>query len=192
MKLELTPRHQRWLALGLLGALLLALAVAFLWPAWTAWSLHAERVDMLKRQARTMQALAEAAPRLEAAAKALAANPDARILTFTAPQPTLAVAQLHSQLAQLVSSSQATVMSSQGLPEVREGALTKITVQTNIEADVKALIKVLHGIEGARPLLNIEKLNVRDPDGDWATAPQTNAPNKLQVEIYVSAFARAP
>lgn len=192
MKFELSPLRQRWLAAGILGAIVLAAALFVLWPMWTAWALHAERVDMLKRQARTMEGLAEAAPRLEAAAKKLGDNPDARLLTFAAPQPTLAVAQLQSQIGQLMSSVSATVMSSQVLPEARDGALTKISVQTMIEADVKALIKALHGVEGARPLLRVEKLVVRDPDGDWNVAPQTNAPNKLQVEIVISAFARAP
>jgi general secretion pathway protein M len=139
-----------------------------------------------------MQGLAEARPRYEAAAKKVAANAHAQTLVFAAPQATLAVAQLQGQLSQLIASSSAIVSSSQTLPETREKALTKITVQTMLEADVKALIKVLHGVDAARPLLKIEKLAIRDPDGDWSVSPQVNAPNKLQVELVVSACMRAP
>jgi type II secretory pathway component PulM len=192
MKLVLSPRLQRILAIGIL-LLILVLAFNLLaWPLWTSWSEHAERIDMLKRQAAVMEALAAAAPRYEAAAKKLAANPDAKLLTYAAPQATLAVAQLQSQLSQLITSASAVVASSQVLPEARVRSLTKISVQTMVEGEVKAVMKALHGIEGARPLLKIDKLVIRDPDGEWAVAPQANAPNKLQVEIVVSAYMRAP
>lgn len=192
MKLELAPSQQRWTAIGLLLLVIIVLLNVIVVPIWSSWVLHSERVDMLRRQASTMQGLAEAAPRYEAAAKRLAANADTQILTFAAPQATLAVAQLQGQLSQLTASASAVITSSQALPEAREGALTKVTVQTMVEADVKALMKVLHGIDAARPLLKIEKLVVRDPDGDWAVAPQAAVPNKLQVEIVVSAYMRAP
>jgi general secretion pathway protein M len=192
MRLELAPHQQRWIAIGLLLLIIVMLVNVIVVPAWSSWTLHSERVDMLRRQASTMEGLADAAPRYETAAKKLAANADTQLLTFAAPQATLAVAQLQGQLSQLTASASAVVTSSQALPEAREGALTKLTVQTMLEADVKSLIKVLHGIDAARPLLKIEKLVIRDPDGDWSVAPQAAAPNKLQVEIVVSAHMRAP
>lgn len=192
MTLELSPPRQRVLALAILGVLAVLLVGLVAWPMWQSWSAHAERIAILQRQTAAMEDLAAAAPRFEAAAKKLAANPDAQQLTFQAPQATLAVAQLQGQLSQLAASAPATVTSSQDLPETREGALTKITVQTMLETDVKALVKILHGIDAARPLLKVEKLVVRDPDGEWAVAPQAALPNKLQVEIVVSAYMRAP
>lgn len=192
MKLELAPRLQRWIAIGLLLLVVVVLLNVIVVPVWSSSALHGERVDMLRRQALTMEGLADAAPRYEAAAKKLAANAHTQLLTFAAPQPTLAVAQLQGQLSQLTASASAVVTSSQTLPEVREGALTKVTVQTMLEADVKALIKVLHGIDAARPLLKIEKLVIRDPDGDWSVVPPAAEPNKLQVEIVVSAYMRVP
>jgi len=192
MKLDLTPRVQRLVALGILFLIAVLAFNVVAWPFWTSWSLHAEQVNMLKRQAATMESLADAAPRFDAVAKKVAANPDAQLLTFAAPQPTLAVAQLQGQLSQLIAGAPGVVMSSQTLPDIREGALSKVAVQTVVEADIKALIKILHGIGAARPLLKIDKLVVRDPDGDWAVAPQANAPNKLQIEIVTSAYMRAP
>jgi general secretion pathway protein M len=192
MKLDLTPGRQRILAIAILG-LIVVLALNFVaWPFWTAWSLHAEQVGMLKRQVVTMESLADAAPRYEAVAQKVAANPEAQVLTFAAPQPTLAVAQLQGQLSQVIAAAPGVVMSSQTLPETRDGALTKISVQTMVEADIKALVKILHGIDAARPLLKLDKLVVRDPDGEWAVAPQANAPNKLQIEIVTSAYMRPP
>lgn len=192
MKLDLTPERQRILAIAILAAIVSLALDVVAWPLWTAWSLHAEQIAMLKRQVATMERLADAAPRFDAVAKKVAANPEAQVLTFAAPQPTLAVAQLQGQLSQLIAAAPGVVMSSQTLPETRDGALTRISVQTMVEADIKALIKILHAIDAARPLLTLDKLVVRDPDGEWAVAPQANAPNKLQIEIVTSAYMRAP
>ncbi len=192
MKLALSPFIQRAVAIGVLLVVVGLALIMVASPMWASWSLHADRVDMLKRQAATMEALADASPRFADAVKKLAATVDASQLTFSAPQPTLAVAQLQGQISQLAASASATVTSSQPLPESRVGALTKITVQTMLDADVKALTKILHGIDAARSLLKIEKFVVRDPDGEWAVAPQAAAPNKLQIEIIVSSYTRAP
>ncbi|MFM9862310.1 MAG: type II secretion system protein GspM [Micropepsaceae bacterium] len=192
MKFDLTPRLQRIIALGVAGLIVLLALWLFAWPLWTASSLHAEQVAMLKRQAVTMRSLADAAPRFEQLSKKLAANPEIAQLTYAAPQPALAVAQLQGQLSQIFASVSAVVTTSQPLPEARIGSLTKISVQSTVEGEIKAVVAALHAIDAARPLLSVEKLVIRDPDGDWGVNPQPNAPNKLQVDVTVSAYMRVP
>lgn len=193
MTLDLTPRVQRIVALGVAGVLVVLVLWLFAWPLWTASALHAEQVAMLKRQVLTMRSLADATPRFEQLSKKLAANPQIGQLTYAAPQPALAVAQLQGQLSQIFAgASGAVVTSSQPLPEVRVGSLTKITVQSMVEGELKAVVGALHAIDTARPLLAVEKLVIRDPDGDWGVNPQPSAPNKLQVEVVVSAYMRVP
>jgi general secretion pathway protein M len=192
MKFTLSPAMQRTVAISLaltVGLLLIWLIVA---PLWSASSLHAEQVGMLKRQVRSMQSLVDAAPKYEALAKRLAADPQAQVLTFAAPQTTLAIAQLQGQISQIMTAAGATVMTSQSLPESAEGALVKVTVQTTLEAEVKSLLAAFHAIGAARPLLRVEKLTIRDPDGEWTNTPQENAPNKLQVDLTISAYMRRP
>lgn len=192
MKFDLTPRVQRIAALGAAGIVVLLLAWLFVWPFWTAAALHAEQVAMLKRQVLTMRGLADAAPRFEQLSKKLAANPEIAQLTYAAPQPALAVAQLQGQLSQIFAAASAAVTTSQPLPEARVGALTKITVQSTVEAEIKSVVAALHAIDAARPLLTVEKLVLRDPDGEWGVSPQASAPNRLQVDVTVSAYMRAP
>ena len=163
MTVALTPRLQRWIALSATGLLLLVFVLFIAMPMWRSSSQHAEQVAMLKRQVSTMRSLADAAPKFEQVAKALAANPELQQLTYAAPQPTLAVAQLQGQLSQIFSTSQAVVTTSQPMPEERSGALTKITVQSTVEADVKALVASLHAIDAARPLLHVDKIVIREP-----------------------------
>lgn len=195
MKLTLTPFLQRVAALAIAGLLVFALVTMIVGPMWAASSAHAERVEMLQRQASKMKGLAEAEPRYAAALKTLAGNADVQQLTFAAPQPTLAVAQLQSKLGEIFAASPAVVTMSQALPESKDGVLTKIAVQATIEVDIKGLTAALHAIDAARPLLHVDKCVFRDPDGEWANPPQgraSNVPNKLQVEIVVSAYMRAP
>jgi sensor domain CHASE-containing protein len=192
MKFDLTPRLQRVIALIGAGVLVLLVAWLVIVPMWRSSSLHAEQVAMLKRQVLTMRGLANAAPRFEELSKKLAANPDIQQLTYTAPQPALAIAQLQGQLSQIFGAANAVVTTSQPMPETREGALTKVAVQSTVEAEIKAVVAALHAIDSARPLLHVDKLVIRDPDGDWAVNPQAAAPNKLQVELVVSAYMRLP
>ncbi len=192
MTFDLTPRLQRFIALGAVGVIVLLVVWLFVWPFWTAAALHAEQVAMLKRQVLTMRGLADAAPRFEQLSKRLAANPEIAQLTYAAPQPALAVAQLQGQLSQIFAAASAVVTTSQPLPEERIGSLTKITVQSTVEAEIEAVVAALHAIDAARPLLNVEKLVLRDPDGEWAVNPQAAQPNKLQVDITVSAYMRVP
>ena len=192
MMLELLPWRQRFVAVTILALLMLVMLFWLVLPLWASSSLHGERIDMLKRQAMAMTALADAAPRFEAEARKLAANPEVQGLTYSAPQAALAIAQLQGHLNQMFVSTSSSVTSSQVLPEALEGALVKIAVQMTVEADVKGLVSALYRIDTARPLLTVEKLVIRDPDGDWALNTALAQPNRLQVEIVVSATMRAP
>lgn len=192
MMLEISPRRQRLIAI-MIALLLLAGAVMFVaMPLWQSISLHAGRVEMLKRQVASMERLVEARSRLEAEINSLAANPDIQNLTYAADQPALAVAQLQGQLNQVFGGVSAAVTSSQVLPDVREGALTKVSLQLTVEANIRALVGALHAIGEAKPLLKVEKISVKDPDGDWAVSPQAKQANTLIVDMVVSAYMRAP
>jgi hypothetical protein len=174
----------------MLGIAMLLVVFWIVIPMWSAASLHAERISVLRRQALVMEGLAKAAPQFEAQTRKLAANSDIQVLTFSAQQSALAVAQLQGVMSQTFADASAAVTSSVVLPEVREGALLKISVQTAIESDLKGLVKALHTIAMARPLLKVEKLSLRDPDGDWAVTGAATQANRLQVEIVVSAYLR--
>lgn len=192
MKLAISPFRQRLIALGLLGLALLVVLNWLVLPLWETASLHAERVSVLRRQVLTMQGLVEARPRLEAGIAALDANDDVRNLTIAADGGAVAGAQLQGQLTQIFAAAPAVVTSAQVLPEERVGALTRISLQINAQADTRALVKVLHDIGSARPLLRVDRLVLRDPDGVFAVKPEAVLANTLQVEITVSALMRAP
>ncbi|MCE9521372.1 MAG: type II secretion system protein M [Alphaproteobacteria bacterium] len=192
MTLILSPQRQRLLAL-----VLAVVALAGLWflvaaPVWASIDIHQERVSMLRRQVQTLEALAAAAPKYDALARKVSANPEVRALTFVAAQPSVAVADLQAELNRIFTSAGAVVSTSQALPDIAEGGVEKIAVQTTIEVKIAALVDALHAIGVARPLLKIEKLAVKEPDGEWVNPSGANVANTLIVDLVVSAHLRRP
>ena len=189
MKLVLSPFRQRALALSLAlaaGGAAVALAVH---PLWQSASLHAERVGMLRAQAVRLEALAAAAPKFDDLARQAAMNPDVAGLTIASVEPGVGVAELQTSLNDIFGAAGATVMSGEGL--TRTG--NAVAVQTTLETDIASLVRALHGVASARPLMKIEQLSIREPDGEWtAPAGTVSVPNKLIAVIVVSAWTRAP
>jgi len=192
MKLALSARRQRVLALALLaGVLLLALQLVIL-PFWEAAQLHGQRVALLRRQVLVMEGLVEARPAFEAAVAKLAGNAELQALTLSGDSAAIGGAQLQGQLTQILTAAPASVTSAQLLPEETAGGLALVRMQMAAETDMRGLVSALHAIGGARPLLAIDRIAVRDPDGVFAMKPEKVLSNRLTVEMVVSARMRAP
>ena len=192
MKLVLSPQRQRWMALLMLALAAVLVVVMVLWPAWEAAQLHGQRVALLRRQVLAMEGLVEARPSLEAAVAKLGANAELQALTIAADSAAIGGAQLQGQLTQILTAAPALVTSAQLLPEEKAGGLTRIRMQMAAETDMRGLVKAVHAIGTARPLLEIDRIAVRDPDGVFAMKPESVLSNRLQVELVVSARMRAP
>ena len=192
MKLVLSPQRQRWMALLMLALAAVLVVVMVLWPAWEAAQLHGQRVALLRRQVLAMEGLVEARPSLEAAVAKLGANAELQALTIAADSAAIGGAQLQGQLTQILTAAPASVTSAQLLPEEKAGGLTRIRMQMAAETDMRGLVKAVHAIGTARPLLEIDRIAVRDPDGVFAMKPESVLSNRLQVELVVSARMRSP
>lgn len=193
MRLTLSGMQQRWLAVALLVLVATALWFFVGAPLWEAASRHEERLAMLRGQAARLQALVEAEPRIAAAAQRLSANPELRALAFEGVA-SVSVAELQASVNRIFASAGATVSTGETIAEWPGGSGGEVAVQATVEADVGALVAALHAIGAARPLLKVEKMSVREPDAEWAAAvpvgPQPNVPNKLIVDIVISASTR--
>ncbi len=193
MRITLSPSQQRWLALGLLGLTALVVFVLVIAPVWASVARQEERVAMLREQVAKLQALADATPQLETAARQMAANPDVQALAFGGA-PGVAVAELQSTLTRIFSANGATVTSGQAAADRPGAPAGEIGVQLTVEADIASLVQALHEIAVSRPLLRIEKISVHEPDAELAAAvpvgPAPNVATKLIVDLVVSAQTR--
>jgi hypothetical protein len=173
-----------------LAAVVLGLFIAIvIMPLWQSVTLHEQRVDVLRAQANKLEALAAATPDLEKLARKVAANAQVNALTFAGAQPGVGVADLQSTLNRILGTAGATVMSGQAVEG--DPSPDKIAVQTTIETDLASLVRALHEIGTARPLLKVEKLSIKEPDGEWVNpSAARNVANKLIVDMTVSARMR--
>lgn len=191
MRVTLSSAQQRWIAIALLILALVALYAVVIAPVWASVSRHEERVTMLRAQAAKLQALGDAAPKFEAAAREMASDPNVQGLAFSGA-PGTAVADLQAAVNRAFALSGATVTSGQALE--RPEAASSIAVQVTVETGIAGLVQALHEIGTARPLLVIESISVREPDAEFAAAApvgtQPNVVNKLIVEIVASAHTR--
>jgi hypothetical protein len=192
VRVTLSPKRQRILALALLAAAILVVLQFVLMPFLASSRLHGERVSMLRSQLQAVEALIAARPALEKGAAALEGDKVLQTLTLSAESAAIGGAQLQGQLTAILTDAAASVSSAQLLPEEKVGPLTRVRLQMVAETDMQGLVRVLHAIGGARPLLVIERLSVRDPDGVFAMKPETVVVNRLQVEMVVSAHMRVP
>jgi len=192
MKLVLSAQRQRVLALVLLAGVLLLAVQLVLWPFLEAAQLHGQRIALLRRQVQAMEGLVEARPAFEAAVAKLAGNAELQALTLAGDSAAIGGAQLQGQLTQILTAAPASVTSAQLLPEETTGGLTLVRMQMAAETDMRGLVSALHAIGGARPLLAIDRIAVRDPDGVFAMKPEKVLSNRLTIEMVVSARMRAP
>lgn len=189
MKLTLSPLRQRLIAVALAAAVLVVIVMLVVIPLWQSVSLHEARIAVLRDQTAKLEALIEATPDLEKLARKVAADTKVNALTFAGSQTGVGVAELQSTLNRILAAAGATVMSGQAA----DGELPPdtIAVQTTVETDIAALVRALHAIGTARPLLEVEKLAIKEPDGEWVNpSAARGVANKLIVDMTVSARMR--
>lgn len=189
MKLTLSPVRQRWLAIGLLATVVLLFVAIVIVPFWQSVALHEQRIAVLRDQAAKLEALAAATPEFEKVARKVVADPQMNALAFAGAQAGVGEADLQSTLNRIFSTAGATVMSGQAVAV--EGGRDQIAVQTTVETDIASLTRALHAIGSSRPLLKIEKLSIKEPDGEWTNPSAARGiANKLIVDMTVSAHMR--
>ena len=188
MTLTLSPSRQRLIAIALLVLVVLVFCYLVILPFWQSVALHERRVAMLRDQAARLEALAGATPEFEKVARKVVADPRMSALAFAGAQAGVGEAELQSTLNRIFAAAGATVMSGQA---VSADGTDQIAVQTTVEADIATLVRALHAIGTSRPLLRVEKLSLKEPDGEWTNPSSVRGvANKLIVDMTVSAHLR--
>lgn len=188
MKVTLSAARQRTIALALLGASVGLFLFLVILPFWQSVALHEERVGALRDQAAKLEALAAATPEFEKVARQVVADPQMSALAFASAQAGVGEAELQSTLNRIFSAEGATVMSGHAVPVEGE---SRIAVQTTVEANITTLVRALYAIGAARPLLKVEKLAIKEPDGEWTNpSAARGVANKLIIDLTVSAQMR--
>jgi general secretion pathway protein M len=153
--------------------------------------------EQLTRYRRLVQTLPSLKDELERVRK----NEAFKEFYFKAPTPSLAGAQLQSQVQEIVMAAKGRLVSTQLLPEDKNQDPPRVRVRTQIQGTTEALLDVLLQIEQARPFLFVEQISVRssarpqlptqNARGGMMRRAPTNPAGELTVRLDIFGFALA-
>ena len=153
-------RRSRHLAGVLLALVVLVAVLVLAGPAWYLYTRYdrelSERRDKVARYTQIASTRAEVARQLEA----MRAK-DARRFFLRSGASALSVAEAQEAIRSVVESSGGRLITMQQLPAKEEGRYRQVSAQVQLAANIQALRRILHTIEGNVPLLFVENLTVK-------------------------------
>ena len=183
------PSRDRRLALGLLGAAMLAVLLVIALPVWLLNRYYdralAESVDRIERYGRIAGTRAEVTKQLET----MRAK-ETRRFFLRSGAPALSAAEGQEAIRALVEASGGRLITMQAPTYKDEGRYRQITVNVQLTANIVALRRILHAIENNSPYLFVENLIVRSQVPP-TFRPQPGSEPEMFVQIDVIGYAPA-
>lgn len=171
----------RLAAIGLLLAVIAALALAAALPYARLAALDGEMARLRPELAELTRRLADGA-RLQQENRALRQDQSADLLLPGAVTG-VAGANLQKRIAEVVAANNGHTRSIQVLPPKRDGDLTQIAVSLAFQASIAGLREILFALETGTPLLFVDELAIHGPQPS-----ATSATASLQVTMQVSGY----
>lgn len=181
----------RWLAVGLLLALLLLVGLAVLWPSVSQWSeLHDEKISLARQLKQYERILAG-----KDAVNQNMASIKEKILEqgyFNGQQTeALASAELQESIKKAIVEAGGQLSSTQALPIVDKDRFRQITVSVRMAGNLDVLRGVLFRLETSTPLIMIDQLDIRPVRGIRNRRNnQVGLTNELNVNFQAISFMR--
>jgi general secretion pathway protein M len=148
-------------AFAVLFGLILILVTLVVLPWSDRNSLYDEEIERRNRQLQGYQRVIDTLPALEARLKSTRDNPQMDAFYIGATDPSLGGLSLQRLVEKQVSDSGGNLNSIQILPPLEEGDVTRISVRLRFLGPTEAFQKLIYAIESSKPVLFIDKLNVR-------------------------------
>lgn len=163
---DVIPERERWLALGLLAAVIAVAYLLLVHPWWTRPMLQlGERIDSLQqRELRARMAMGDAS-QLDGYAAQLQEQLAGVPGFLPELTPELATAALVQRLETVVSEASpgnrsCAIINRSPLPGGNGRATGRVAVQARLRCGHPELAAVLHSLEGASPRLFVDNLNI--------------------------------
>jgi len=148
-------------ALVLLLILLLATGGGLLFPWWNKMREYDDKTREFTATLERYQQVNARKEGLEAELQAARQRLSRSSYYLDATTPALAAAELQKQVKQVIEAQGAKLVSTQNLDSVAVETPARIVIRVRMNGEVEALSKVLHELEGGRPLLFVENMTVR-------------------------------
>ena len=165
----LHPLISRFLALALLGMVVLMAVVVFIAsPVAMSINARAELVELQRQLVLFQQRITEAA-HME---RVLTQNDNASLseLFYSTPTPALAAAQLQSDLRRILTTQGVLLRTTEMPGEVRSGDFVQVSVQGSFDAPFDGLASFLDQVQRSPRLIRFRSLDIRVPGSVGADA----------------------
>jgi len=183
--------NQRWLALGLLGAVLLLVLFIVIVPVMSmGLEYHEQEQELLFRLERARQIVA----RKDSVNNNIASIKkqfQKQNYFSTRGTEALASADLQTLIKTAISQAGGQLTSTQVLPHSIENGFNQVTVKVRMSGDIDILRSVLYEIESSTQIMIINQLDIRPVRGKRNRKTRKIEPsNKMNINFQVAGFMR--
>lgn len=189
---KLNKRHRRWLALALLGAVVLLFVFSVIVPIAGVFRENRESIEELEfRLQRYLKIIRSKEELLDRAEEVRAQIAEEGYFSMR-ETAALASADMQKMIKEIVAKAGGQLTSTQVVP-VQEGEeFPRIAIKVRISGSIDVLREVLYEVESARPLLIVENLNIQPIRGVRNRLTRQLEPSdQLNVTLDMAGFMRA-
>lgn len=188
MSARLTPQQSRLLAVLLLAAVLLAVLVVLIAPAWFLHDRYNTKIAQQKDFLERYERLVAQKPQVEAVLEAVQRR-DARRFFLKNTAANLAGAELQDIVRSAIQGNGARITTSQTVAPKEDGAFNRISVNVQFFATTANLQRVLNKLESQVPYLVIDTITVRPVNVNRNYKPVPGKEPEVNVQMEVVAWA---
>ncbi|OYD22731.1 type II secretion system protein GspM [Oceanimonas baumannii] len=156
--MNLDTKQQKWLALALLGLVVVLVFSLIISPLFSLFWRQGDRLEQLEGQLERYQRLAGELEQTEQQLQQLSAETPDDNLYLPEQRPALAQAWLQQHLNRQVAQSGGQLVSIQNAPASSDGPLPEVMLRVHLRSELNELVPLIHAIESGMPALFIEDL----------------------------------
>ena len=186
------PRRSRQLAVAILAAAVLAVVALLALPTWYLYKRYdrelTDRRDKVERFTRIAATRGEVARQLEAMR-----GKDTRKMFLRSGAAALSAAEAQEYVRGMVEQAGGRLITMQALPAKDDGRYRQITAQVQLAANIQALRRILHAIDGHVPMLFVDNLTVKTQvPGNFKPAPGAEPEMFVTFDMYGYSLTGTP
>jgi len=186
-------RFQRWLAVGLLLAVVAVLVFAIIVPVLSAGIAYNDEKNDLMFRLHRQQTIAGREASVAENLKAIKQAFTAQGYFSTSNTEALASAELQNIVKTAVSEAGGQLTSTQGLPGKLSDGFFRVAVKVRMTSTMEGLVNVLLRIESEIPVLVVDQLDINPVRGTRnRKTNKVEASEQLNVSFQVVSFMRSP
>jgi len=188
---RVSSAQQRWLAVGLLVAVVLIVSMIVIVPLVSkGLELHDAKNSLVVRLQQYERILAKKESVIASMAKIKRLH-DEHGYFNSQKTDALASAEMQEFIKKAIVDAGGQLSSTQALPVSNEGEFSRITVRVRMKGNSEVLREVLHKLETSTPFIIIDQLDIRPMRGKRnRTTRQIEPSNELNVNFQAVSFMR--